>query len=283
MLERQKEALERQLTLHKRMLLLMDKGAVVGGNGESNESGVGLVAEKTKKMKEILGIQKKVNGLTLEIFKEVNPELERLEKDVKNLVKEMEKAAAKAATEIAGNGGMNDVDGNPIRSFQLDKRSTVLRVEGLGKDTVLEDLKVQFSMQGVITDVKWIIHEVDRVEEEGASSMTNDTLKPTLLVYCSNRGVAERVRAHCQQYNGIDLTFAWHYDTTKKAPLSSSSVVGRCPSLTLGVGADALDDVATTENSAVEVDGGGKGDKSLYWTEDDDLMVDYDDEEDEES
>lgn len=229
----------------------------------------------------------------------------------------VEMVAAASAAEGSGLGG---------RKFRLDKRTTVLRVEGVGEkdgdEEKVEDkestessgvnlkkLKAFFGSQGVVEEVTWMEVEVeikpnDGEEIDGKEEETktkNQKIKNVLLVHCANRGVAERIRVNCRQYDGINLSFHWYYGTVEKSPETATRGVEDVATTNAtvvttdgggnddGVAAGSAENRTAMEEN-VEVNGGGctgvggdgKGDKSLYWTEDDDLMVDYDHEEDEE-
>jgi len=273
-LERQRAALEKQLELHQRVLSLL------------KDNKLALVSDQRKKYKVILEVQKKLIGVRRELLNDIAPEIKKLEDEEETLRAETEAAAVAAAA-------ASTVGGSIVRPFQLDRRSTVLRVDGLGKDAPLEDVRVLFCGYGAVTNVEWLVHETDGekgVEVEGEregespSGVSPAPPLPTLLVHCANRGVAERIRTNCKQYNGAELIFAWHCGMMEKP--HGVAVMGKSFGVAIGSGDGAvLEDVTAMENSVVEVDGNGgaggdgTGDKSMYWTEDDDLMVDYDDEE----
>jgi len=240
LLQKQEQTLQKQLTLHKKMLVLMKNAS-----------------DKTKKLKEILSLQKKVNKLRTEI-KEAITNFDELKAEDRKIVLG---PYTKATSTNVGSG-------QSLRSFQLDKRTTILRVNGLTKDIPLETVKTQFSVHGTINSIRWLQEESSTIATQGNEN-NNGEEKDILLVDCLNRGVAERIRTNVKQFNDLTLSFAWHQE-------SNSNL--KCPPPTMtevpSEGSNKKEEASTMEDHKRE-------DGNFNWTEEDDLMVDYDYEGDE--
>lgn len=251
LISKQEVSLSKQITLHKKMVSIMNDPK-----------------DKTKKMKDILELQKKVNGLKKELLG-VMEEMEGIKDKEKELV-------LKKKGFYSSNGG---------KQYSLDKRTTVVKVEGiqiqqlnytmLKKGTgdnnddddntdsnkygenlnILDEIKKHFESFGAITDVTWL-------QDEGESHDDQNQQK-SLLVNCSNRVVAERLMNDeaSTKFNAMTLTLSWYHKPSNIAnngDLDSNK-----------------DDGTIREEEHHE-------ENHMMWTEDAELGIDYDYDEDDE-
>merc|ERR1712037_663910 len=156
LLQKQEEMLHNSLLLHKKMLTKLT---------DDNE--------KTKKLKEILIIQKKINSIKRE------------------------------ALELATNLDTNKpfYNSNNKKWFQLDKRTTVLMVKNIPNGSAIEDLQECFEMFGKLKSINWL-NESDTTEESMG-----------LLVDWGHRGIAERVKNDVVKYHDVELIATWYHST----------------------------------------------------------------------
>lgn len=168
LLTKQESMLSKQLTLHKKMLgMLKSKNAPAG--------------DQSKKMKEILSTQSRVNEIKLEI-KGLVEEIEKLKEQekAKGRFKPSEPRPIFTETYIQGN-------------FKMDRRTTALKVTGdqLGdsKQFTEEGIRSHFSTFGTLSNV---------VLEDSSAIIEYD-----------NRANAEIARTSADKFDGIALTCEW--------------------------------------------------------------------------
>ena len=235
------------MTLHKKMLDMLKNASA---------------AEKSKKMKDILNLQKKSNDL---------------KKDLLEIVAALEEIENEEKRRILGYAGGSMIPSNsvpvpPMRSFRLDKRTTCLCIDGLQdqKDSIsLDEMKESLSTTfGFITSMEWIERESNTIkgqQEHVSSSTTTETIW-TILLNCSSRGIAEQIKSsNIIDWNGTPITFSWY----RKSTTTGTAAAGATSS--------SGDHNNTEEYEEDEDENYDEGDEGNFqWNEDDDLMVDYD-------
>lgn len=171
LLLKQESMLSKQLTLHKKMLgMLKSKNAPAG--------------DQSKKMKEILSTQSRVNEIKLEV-KGLVEDIEKLKEQekTKGRFKPSEPRPVFSETYIQGN-------------FKMDRRTTVLKVTGdkLGDSS-------QFTEEGI------------RSHFVTFGTLSNVVLEDSCaLIEYDNRANAETARAGADKFDGIALRCEWHYE-----------------------------------------------------------------------
>ena len=126
-----------------------------------------------------------------------------IKKEIKGLVETVEKLREEGVTK----GVFRPTEKRPIfssagadggltkkKKARLDRRTTVLKVEGFNNDVTEDDVKEHFSTCGTITS---------------ASIETQDG-KTFALINFANRIDAERAKSSTTKFNDQDLTCAWH-------------------------------------------------------------------------
>ncbi len=250
LISKQELSLSKQITLHKKMVSIMNDPK-----------------DKTKKMKDILELQKKVNGLK-KILLGVMEEMEGIKDKEKELV-------LKKKGFYSSNGG---------KQYSLDKRTTMVKVEGiqiqlndtmLKKETgdnndnddnkysnehgenlnILNEIKKHFESFGAITDVTLLQDEGENHDDQSQQK--------SILVNCSNRMVAERLMNDeaSSKFNAMALTLSWYHKPSSKAN---------------------NEDLETNKNVGTIGEEEHHEENHMMWTEDAELGIDYDYDEDDE-
>lgn len=202
---KQEIMLAKQLPLHKKMLsMLKSKNAPA--------------SEQSKKMKEILGAQTQLLQLKKDMKNTVE-ELEKLKEEerVKGVFVPSEKRPVFVASGDSAAAG--------VQKRSLDRRSTVLKVEGFGEEefdeeTMKAELKEHFSMYGAVSDVT--LEREDNNIEGG-----NDV--PTRLfaiVHFTTRLDAEKAKDSGANFKETSLKCSWHHDTSSSTPNDGNDAEG---------------------------------------------------------
>jgi hypothetical protein len=197
---KQETMLAKQLPLHKKMLsMLKSKNAPA--------------SEQSKKMKEILSTQTQL----LELKKDMKNTVEELEKlkqeeRVKGVFVPSEKRPVFVASGAASAGG--------VKKRSLDRRSTVLKVEGFGEEeldeeTVKAELKEHFSAFGAVSDVSL---ERDNVHDDDDNDDDVPASSVFALVHFSKRLDAEKAIQSGANFKEISLKCSWHHETSSSTP-----------------------------------------------------------------
>ena len=254
LLSKQESMLNQQLPLHKKMLTVLKSK-----NAE--------LSEQSKKMKEILSTQTRIM---------------EIKKEIKGLVETIEKLREEEVTK----GVFRPTEKRPIfssadaddgltkkKKARLDRRTTVLKVEGFNNDVTEDDVKEHFATSGTITS---------------ASIETQDG-KTFALINFANRIDAERAKSSTTKFNDQDLTCAWH-----NLPSVASKDAAKAPSKedqTNPNGEESTDHAVGAADMNVEEEEGlyddfggdvfdieppdGNEEENVVYDEDEDL-VDYD-------
>ena len=205
----QESMLVKQLPLHKKMLsVLKSKDAPA--------------SEQSKKMKEILNTQTQL----LELKKEMKITVEELE-----MLREEERV--KGAFVPSEKRPVFAANGTGLRKRKLDRRTTVLRVEGFGEENVNDDLlavelKEHFSAFGA-SDVTL---ERENVQDDDVSASV------FALVHFSTRLDAEKAKCSGTNFREVPLKCSWHHEPSSSIPGDGSDVEG-----------DAADSIVGTEEA----------------------------------
>jgi hypothetical protein len=262
---KQETMLAKQLPLHKKMLSML----------KSKNS---PASEQSKKMKEILSTQ---------------TQLLELKKDMKNTVEELEKLKEEERVKgvfvpsekrpvFVANGSSAGV-----KKRSLDRRSTVLRVEGFGEEQFDEEilkveLKEHFSAFGAVSDVS--------LERDNAHDDDIDDDVPVsvfALVHFSKRLDAEKAKESGANFNEVSLKCSWHHEQSSSTPNDGNDAEDDAVD-SIGVGAeesnfhnDLYDDAEIEESYGDYFSGEGlptgeEHDMVDYDYGGDDDMVDYD-------
>mmetsp|Transcript_18712 Transcript_18712/g.21285 ORF Transcript_18712/g.21285 Transcript_18712/m.21285 type:complete len:255 (-) Transcript_18712:651-1415(-) len=253
----------KQIKLHKKMLSLLV-----------------LPSEKTKKMKDILELQKKINVLKMDLLK-ILEELDGREKQEQEMVSRIATLREKYTLYQQQQQQQQE---KKTPSYRLDKRSKVLIVMGIPneKDVVLDDIKTFFESFGLISSVNWNTQGSQGQEEEEDDVAVGVAVEeqvekdaPVLFIHCSTRLVAERIKNEVTHYNELALEFKWYQEKLKS---TTTNAVANLK----GDGDANCDGIGNNGDNTKNVKEGME-DKSLYYNEDDDLMVDYDYEDEEDA
>ncbi len=279
-LQQKKELLQKQESAVQKQIILMKKMVSIIKNDAK---------KKAEQMKNILSLTKKIHDLKKEFLGVVN-ELEVAEEEKKMLLAESEEfSSSVSAAGGASTAGYyhhhyhnhnrkyhhNHYRSSQPKQYSLDNRTKILRIEGFvlssdedgGENSskkLLQDAKQHFESFGSIADVKWLKDGQVDGTNQGNNGGENQTL--TLLVHCSTRGVAERIKNDGSNWNDMKLTLDWYQEPSDKGVMTGEEE-------NTNNGDQIID-------TGIEYKESGE-DKNLGWTEDDDLMVDYDYDEDE--
>jgi len=254
LLSKQESMLNSQLPLHKKMLTVLKSK-----NAE--------LSEQSKKMKEILSTQTRV----MEIKKEIKGLVETIEK----LKQEEITKGVFRPTEKRPIFSSADNDGSTKKKkARLDRRTTVLKVEGFNNEVTEDDIKEHFKC---CTSV---------------SIETQDD-KTFAIVNFANRVHAENAKSSTIKFNDQDLTCTWYNlpsADSKEATASASSNQDQSMLKSIEESTDQAakddDDMNVDEEEGLYDDFGGdvfdiepppdgNEDDAVDYDEDEDL-VDYD-------
>lgn len=211
---KQETMLAKQLPLHKKMLsMLKSKNAPA--------------SEQSKKMKEILGAQTQLLQLKKDMKSTVE-ELEKLKEEerVKGVFVPSEKRPVFVASGDSAGG---------VQKRSLDRRSTVLKVEGFGEqkefdeETMKAELKGHFSTFGAVSDV--ILERGDNVEGDG-----NVPASVFAIVHFTTRLDAEKAKDSGTNFKETSLKCSWHHDTSSSTPNDGNDAEGGDPADSVGDG-----------------------------------------------
>ncbi|KAL7500894.1 hypothetical protein ACHAWT_008947 [Skeletonema menzelii] len=191
---KQEDMLAKQLPLHKKMLsMLKSKNAPA--------------SEQSKKMKEILGAQTQL----LQLKKDMKSTVEELEK-----VKEEERVKGVFVPSEKRPVFVASGDSAGVQKRSLDRRSTVLKVEGLeeavvDEETLKTELKEHFKTFGAVSNVTL---ERDNAEDD------DNTVPAAIfaLVHFSTRLDAERAKESDANFKDLSLKCSWHHESSSSTP-----------------------------------------------------------------
>lgn len=249
LLSKQESMLDKQLPLHKKMLTVLKSK-----NAE--------LSEQSKKMKEILSTQTRV----MEIKKEIMGLVETIEK----LKQEEKTKGVFRPTEKRPIFSSVDTDGSSKKKkARLDRRTTVLKVEGFNNDVTEDAIKEHFKC---CTSVN--------IE-------TQDD-KTFAIVNFANRVHAEKAKSSTTKFNDQELTCTWH----NLPSTASTEVLSNQDQATPENGEESTDQAAKDDDMNVEEEEGlyddfggdvfdieppadGIEEENVDYDEDEDL-VDYD-------
>jgi len=188
LLSKQESMLNSQLPLHKKMLTVLKSK-----NAE--------LSEQSKKMKEILSTQTRV----MEIKKEIKVLVETIEK----LKEEEVTKGVFRPTEKRPIFSSADTDGGSAKKkkARLDRRTTVLKVDGFNSDVTEDAIKEHFKC---CTSVN-----IETKDE-----------KTFAIVNFANRVHAEKAKSSMTKFNNQELTCTWH----NLPSAASTEAVGSVPS-----------------------------------------------------
>mmetsp|Transcript_11318 Transcript_11318/g.22597 ORF Transcript_11318/g.22597 Transcript_11318/m.22597 type:complete len:649 (-) Transcript_11318:36-1982(-) len=196
---KQETMLAKQLPLHKKMLsMLKSKNAPA--------------SEQSKKMKEILGAQTQL----LQLKKDRKSTVEELEK-----LKEEERVKGVFVPSEKRPVFVASGDSAGVQKRSLDRRSTVLRVEGfeekeLDEETMKAELKEHFSTFGAVSDVSL---ETDQDGDNVSTSVF-------ALVHFSTRLDAEKAKESGTNFKEVPLKCSWHHESSSSTPHDGDDAEG---------------------------------------------------------
>ena len=252
LLSKQESMLNSQLPLHKKMLTVLKSK-----NAE--------LSEQSKKMKEILTTQTRI----MEIKKEIMGLVETIEK-----LKEEEKTKGVfRPTEKRPIFSSADTDGGKKKKARLDRRTTVLKVEGFNSDITEDAVKEHFKC---CTSVN-----IERQDD-----------KTFAIVNFANRIDAEKAKESTTKFNDQNLTCTWHNLPSAATQEAAASATSNHDHATPKNGEESTDQTAKDVDMKVDEEDGlyddfggdvfdiepppdGNEDEAVDYDEDEDL-VDYD-------
>lgn len=262
--------LTKQLPLHKKMLAVL-------------QAKKAPAAEQSKKMKEILSAQTRIMELKKEM-KHLVEEIERGREAVEGVFRPSERRPGCS-------GGADGVGGGAGAKRSLDRRTTVLKVEGFYYEVTEDAIEEHFSKIGTVTSVRLVM------PNELLKSDNDEIASSFALVNFVNRADAERAMTSDAKFEDSILTYTWHNPTSS----SSSSINNNNGPYTAGNGGDfksmyptaagddangddgLYDDVGGTtygrseEYGESEAPAPPENEKVEYgYNEDEDYLVDYD-------
>eukprot|EP00984_Skeletonema_dohrnii_P025611 scaffold14792_cov101-Skeletonema_dohrnii-CCMP3373.AAC.1 len=169
-------------------------------------------SEQSKKMKEILGAQTQL----LQLKKDRKSTVEELEK-----LKEEERVKGVFVPSEKRPVFVESGDSAGVQKRSLDRRSTVLRVEGfeekeLDEETMKAELKEHFSSFGAVSDVSL------ETDQDG------DNVSTTVfaLVHFSTRLDAEKAKESGTNFKEVSLKCSWHHESSSSTPNDGDDVEG---------------------------------------------------------
>mmetsp|Transcript_9403 Transcript_9403/g.13343 ORF Transcript_9403/g.13343 Transcript_9403/m.13343 type:complete len:764 (-) Transcript_9403:321-2612(-) len=250
-LETRKLLIEKMVSLEKRKDLVSKQEEALQKSLVLHKKMLGMIkisTDRAKKMKEIIVIQKKVN---------------ELKKEMLSVTSQIEDAKKEEKMRVLGYRSriqMNQTPSESVtrRTFRLDKRTTTLVVTGFPPDTSIDDVKKHFECFGSIRNLARYTNRNDVIDESNTKAEEKST---AFLVTCNSRSTAERVKVEGSNYKDLELLFDWHQG--QNAAIK-------------GIHEEGKGEVEIDENEN-DVDEEGHEDiQNTYWNEDENMMVDYD-------